>query len=225
MSVVGVDACTRGWVAIELSADGAPLAHFAEHISGIAALAPAATVIGIDIPIGLPLTGRRRAELEARAYVGRRSSSVFPVPPRAVLEAGSYAEASQISQSLTGGGISKQSYALARKILEVDAWRASAPCRVVEVHPEVSFTEMLGRPPAASKKTWAGMIERRAALAAHGVVIDSITGPATVQGATDDLLDAAAVAWSAQRVAAGAARSFPHPPEDLGDGESAAIWS
>jgi len=46
--------------------------------------------------------------------------------------------------------------------------------------------------------------------------------------AADDVLDAAAVAWTARRIAAGTARSFPDPPVILA-GEGAArvqaVWA
>jgi predicted RNase H-like nuclease len=44
-------------------------------------------VVAIDIPIGLPDTGRRQADLEARAVVGPRWRSVFLSPVRAALQA------------------------------------------------------------------------------------------------------------------------------------------
>ena len=44
-------------------------------------------VIGIDIPIGLPDTGRRQADVLAYTLVGPRRSSVFMTPVRAALEA------------------------------------------------------------------------------------------------------------------------------------------
>jgi predicted RNase H-like nuclease len=42
--------------------------------------------------------------------------------------------------------------------------------------------------------------------------------------AVDDVLDAAAVAWTARRYVDGAARSLPDPPEAFADGWPAAIW-
>jgi predicted RNase H-like nuclease len=39
----------------------------------------------------------------------------------------------------------------------------------------------------------------------------------------DDVLDAAASAWSAQRIATGKALCLPGPPE-LADGREGAIW-
>jgi predicted RNase H-like nuclease len=49
------------------------------------------------------------------------------------------------------------------------------------------------------------------------------SGPAG-QAAPDDILDAAAVAWTAHRVATGTAHSHPDPPEKTERGELVAIW-
>ena len=51
-------------------------------------------VIAVDIPIGLPDSAEpRAADIEARKLLGKRRSSVFPTPHRAVLEAPTYAKA------------------------------------------------------------------------------------------------------------------------------------
>jgi predicted RNase H-like nuclease len=41
----------------------------------------------------------------------------------------------------------------------------------------------------------------------------------------DDVLDAAAAAWTALRVSQGAARCLPDPPETFSDGLPCAIWT
>src|SRR5206468_1411244 len=61
------------------------------------ALLVEAQVIGVDIPIGLPESGARPADVAARRFVGPRASSVFTTPQRAVLEAPSYAEARRVA--------------------------------------------------------------------------------------------------------------------------------
>src|SRR5205814_787729 len=110
-----------------------------------------AQVVAVDIPIGLPTSGPRPADLAARRFVGPRASSVFTTPQRAVLEAPSYAEARRVATELTGKSIPAQTYALSRRILEVDEY-AHTDERVIEVHPEVSFRE-LARRPLRSKHT------------------------------------------------------------------------
>ena len=44
-------------------------------------------IIGVDMPIGLLADGWRDCDIEVRAFLGARRSSVFLVPPRPVLEA------------------------------------------------------------------------------------------------------------------------------------------
>jgi predicted RNase H-like nuclease len=96
------------------------------------------------------------------------------------------------------------------------------PGLLFEAHPEVSFRTMAGEPLAHAKKTWAGQARRRELLAKQGIVLPDSLGPAG-QAPPDDVLDAAAVAWTAHRMATGTAGSYPDPPE-IQDGARIAIW-
>jgi predicted RNase H-like nuclease len=223
--VVGVDGCKTGWVAVALRDGSAPAAHYLPIIDALGPLAAAADCVAIDIPIGLPSTGPRPADLLARQFLGPRRHSVFLAPVREAVEAPTHALATQAAVLLTGAGMSQQAYRLGKKILEVERWLPSAPCPVHEVHPEVSFAVLLGKPARASKKTWAGMVERRQGLEAEGIVLDGVEGAATVHAAVDDMLDAAVAAWTARRIARGAARSFPDPPVIDCTGREVAIWA
>ena len=154
-------------------------------------------------PIGIPDEGGRPADAAARKYVGPRASSVFATPVRRVLEAETYAEARGVASELTGKSISAQSYALRRRILEVDEY-ARDDERVIEVHPEVSFRE-LAQGPLLSKHRADGLAERRALLVEAGIEL-----PATAPRiAEPDLLDATVAAWSARRYALGEALPLP----------------
>jgi predicted RNase H-like nuclease len=145
---------------------------------------------------------------------------VFNVPPRAVLEAAPYAAANQLSKEQYGRGISRQSYALRGKILEVDSI-ARRDERLFEVHPEVTFAAMAGRT-LHYKKTWVGTSERRRLIRLAGIEIPDDLGGAGVVP-VDDILDAAAVAWTADRIAQGVAEAIPAEPEY--DGKlRMAIW-
>jgi predicted RNase H-like nuclease len=162
-----------------------------------------AEVVGVDVPIGMPQAGARAADEEARRFVGERASSVFPTPIREVLEAPTYADARRVATELTGKSISAQTYALGRRILEVDE-HAHRDERVIEVHPEVSFHE-LARRPLASKHRLEGLVERRALLEEAGIEV-----PASAPRiAEPDLLDATIVAWTAERYARGDALPLP----------------
>jgi predicted RNase H-like nuclease len=157
----------------------------------------------------------------AKTFVGKRSSSVFHAPPREVLEATTYREANRLSKDLFGRGISAQAYALRAKILEVDPV-ASADLRLVEVHPEVSFCAMKGRSLAFSKKSWNGQMERRDLIRSQGIDLpDRLENAGIV--AADDLLDAAAAAWSAWRIHLGLAETLPPPETDGWSGRHSSI--
>lgn len=225
--VLGVDACPAGWVAIALSA-GETRAYVAPEISSLVDHAVAdgpVAVVGIDIPIGLADAAPRQADLLARRAAGARRASVFVTPVRAAVEAGSYELAVAANRRLGGTGISRQAFALREKILQVDRWVRQTPLRVAEVHPELSFAAMAAGPLAERKVTWAGMTRRRSLLAASGVTLADDLGPAGRLARTDDVLDAAAVAWTALRILRAEARSLPDPPEILSDGYPCAIWT
>lgn len=224
MSVVGIDGCRKGWVAVELTGHGPPAAHFLDHIALVADVAPQAEVVAIDIPIGFGRRYPRRADSEARTQLTGQASSVFMTPPRRVLAASTYAEANRIAREVLGQGISRQAYGLRQKIFEVDAWLDDAGATVVEVHPELAFRAMLGRPARASKKTWVGMVDRRAALGAEGIDVDRLDVPVESAAGVDDVLDAAAASWSARRVAAGAAISLPAGSAPGAGRRRPAIW-
>lgn len=224
--VLGVDACKAGWVGVVLH-DGAATVYVAETIAALVADAEMdghLAVIGIDIPIGLPDTGRRQADVLAYKLAGPRRSSVFMTPVRAALEAGSHAAAVEVNRERAGEGVSAQVYGLHSKIFEVDVWARHAGRRVVEVHPEVSFAKLAGSPLPDGKRTWAGSHHRRRLLADAGVHLADDVGEAGRRAAVDDVLDAGAAAWTATRVATGAATPLPNPPIEYSDGWPAAIW-
>ncbi len=221
MHAAGVDACKGGWVAVVLGAGGFRHAVVASGFERLVAALDDASVIAVDIPIGLPSDRPRAADAAARAFVGPRRSSVFTTPPRAALQAPNYPMARSAAQRDFGRGLSTQSYALAPKILEVDRV-AARDSRIVEVHPEVSFRAIAGAPLDQPKKTWNGQMARRLLLAGEGIRIPTDLGVAGAV-APDDVLDAAAAAWSGRRKAHGSANSLPHPPEVL-SGTAAAIW-
>jgi len=225
--VLGADACKAGWVGIALS-DGGVRAYVHAEIAGLVTLAAAdgrLAAIGIDIPIGLADAGLRQADVLARKAAGPRWASVFVTPVRQALTVADHQQASELNRQLTGSGISRQAFNLRDKILQVDRWLPMAPCPVVEVHPELCFGEMAGAPLADSKSTWAGAVARRQLLAAEGIGLPDELGLAGQQVGVDDVLDAAAVAWTARRFAAGAARCLPPEPQRFSDQIDCAIWT
>jgi predicted RNase H-like nuclease len=212
LRVAGVDMAGGGWAVVVLEENRIDDAFRCEGFAE--ALLVDAVMVGVDIPIGIPDSSPRPADIEGRRFVGARASSVFPTPVRAVLEAPTYADARQIAVELTGKSVSSQSYALRHRILEVDehAWHDE---RVIEVHPEVSFSELAHRP-LPSKRRTDGRAERRELLVEAGIEV-----PQSVPRiAEPDLLDATIVAWTARRYALGEALPLPEGHE----GRIGAIW-
>ncbi|WP_162599684.1 DUF429 domain-containing protein [Nocardioides solisilvae] len=223
--VLGVDAGKGGWVGV-LLADGRSRVLAAPGLAALVELAretAPVSVVGVDIPVGLPDAGRRQADVLARRALPGKASSVFTTLTRAAYEATTYAEARAAQVAATGGtSASAQAWALRERILDVDGYvRGGPPARVVEVHPELSFAHLAGGPLVEPKRTPEGQRLRREALRAAGFPLPWLAaGPSY---AVDDLLDACAVAWSAARCAVGRAVSFPEVPEVFSDGIPAAI--
>jgi predicted RNase H-like nuclease len=199
--VAGVDGCKRGWVvALVPEHDDAPTAvHVVSSFADVLALRPVA--IAVDMPIGLPNTGRRACDIATRAQLGVRRSSVFPSPIRPMLDATTYEEALAIGRSIDGRGLSRQAFNLIPRIRDVDehitrrkqAW-------IGEAHPELCFALLLGRPCAASKKTAEGRAERMSAIAGvYPDALERIAEPHPGAG-IDDVLDAYALTVTARRL-------------------------
>ena len=197
----GVDMASGAWAVVVL--DGVRVTDAFRSETFAEALLVDAEAVAVDVPIGIPESGTRPADEAARRFVGPRAASVFTTPVRRVLEAATYAEARGVATELTGHSVSKQSYSLRKRILEVDDY-AHRDERVIEVHPEVSFRE-LARRPLGSKNKLDGLIERRALLEGAGIEV-----PETVPRlAEPDLLDAVIAAWTAGRYARGEALPLP----------------
>ena len=112
-------------------------------------LASRATVC-IDIPIGLSSDGFRACDRAARQLLGKRSSSVFPVPPRLALATLTYEEINLASKAQCGKGVSKQAFYLLPKIREAEALLRSSDSDNfdwLETHPELCFSSFNGAVP------------------------------------------------------------------------------
>jgi predicted RNase H-like nuclease len=206
--VVEVDGTKNGWVAVVLE-DGrfvgdlliTPIESSFDELHD-------AEVVAIDVPVGV---GPRAADVEARIFLRGAASTVFAIPTREVLEV-PYGPAL---------GISAQAHALGPRILHVTKL-AETDGRIREVHPEVSFRAMNDfRPLSYRKKSAGGAFERIALLRRHGIEMDELREAAIAP--LDDVLDAAAAAWSAHRIGRGLAETLPRPPE-LEAGRSVCIW-
>ncbi|GAB4313447.1 MAG: DUF429 domain-containing protein [Promethearchaeota archaeon] len=235
----GADGCAGGWVVAVVEPEGRLFLSTTPKLSGFLEAAwseePGRPVrLLADVPIGLPTLGEPRAcDREARRLLGRpRSSSVFPVPCRRAIYAGSYEEARDVNRRTCGKGVSKQAWNLAPKVREVDALMRSDPrarSAVRESHPELAFWALAGeRPMRHYKKTPEGRSERLGVLAEFAGVEFATRLEALARGgvghlekakqgpkpapALDDVLDAAALAITARQAPGGVA-PVPDPPE------------
>ena len=228
VKVLGVDACPTGWIGVSLDGDeleawyGGVLADVVAASEGTGPV----VCVAVDIPLGLPDTTVRQADVLVRSQLGPRRSSLFSTATRAAYEAGSFAAANATQRALTGFGLSQQSYRLGPKLLDANAFALGRSHSVVEAHPELSFARMGDGPLRASKKTWTGHHQRQDLLRLQGIDVTLLghAGEAGRHAGPDDLLDAAAMAWTARRYAEGHASSYPQLPEVFSDGLPAAIW-
>lgn len=219
MRVAGADVWKGRWIVVILEDGRFHRAFVAATFGGVLGAVPGIAVLGVDIPIGLPEPGRRRAADElARKYVGPRWHSVFITPPSDLLRAESLKKANELAKGEGREGIAAQVYALGGAIREVQA-EASRDPRIYEVHPEVSFVRANAVEPLPwSKASWNGLRHRQRILHDVGVEIpDEI--PGVGQAGAPDVLDAAIVAWSASRIASGAGERLPK-----GRRRADAIW-
>jgi len=205
-AVAGADACRGGWCVVTLPVEGEATVEVIDRLAKVAARQAKGQVgaVGVDIPIGLSDGPPRKCDVEARALLGDRRSSVFPAPVRAVLGARSYEAALARSREASGVGLSKQAWNLVPKITEVD--RLLDPTRqgrIFEVHPEVAFARLHGVPMTHLKKGRPGRDERLAVLRRHVPGIDALVARPPSGAAADDVLDAAVVAVTAKAVLAG----------------------
>jgi predicted RNase H-like nuclease len=222
-TVLGVDGRRGGWALalVRGTPARAELLRFAtvdgqDDTTALWALArdAGAGAVGLDVPIGLPATTWRTADLLAKRRLGRASARVFLVPPRAVLTAPDYAAArGTCREVMAGRGLSAQTWGIRRPVLAVDAGLAAdawARAHAVETHPELSFAALAGR-----------VLERKQTAEGRSARIDALRRwlpglvPADVP-AGDDHLDAAACAFSALRWAAGEAEVLGGDPDETG---------
>lgn len=226
MFVAGVDGCRAGWVCFKVELPS--LATSVEVVDLPALLGkhpPDLACLGIDIPIGL-LDGTRACDKAARKLLRQpRGTSVFAAPCRATLASKNHAEASATNRPRTGGGLSQQTWGISKKIKQVDD-AITPDCQrwAFEVHPEVCFWALAAQHPMAhNKKTEAGVSERLNLLRSVFPDIERHLASRPPKVGKDDLLDAAAAAWTALRRIKGEAGCICTPERD-DKGLEAAIW-
>jgi predicted RNase H-like nuclease len=205
-----VDGAPGGWVVARVGA-GRVEWSVVRSAADVLAVTAGCAAVGVDIPLGLPAGAAPRAcDVACARRLGRARSSVFPAPPREVLAAATPDAARAVARRLTGRAISLQTFHIGPRIRDWDGL-PTLPDGVVEVHPEVSLRALAPQVGFAPKKTARGAGQRVAALS-RWVDPAAALGDLPAGARLDDVVDALAAAWSAQRWARGVA-------EVLGDGE------
>jgi predicted RNase H-like nuclease len=208
MKAFGLDGCKGGWFYVCLE-NTAIECGIVASVADIVARADKEDAICVDIPIGLRDEGSnpRGCDVAARQVLGGgRASSVFNAPLRPALYTPDYPTANALNRSLSGKGLSKQSYNIGNKIREVDELMLASPkarSMVREAHPEVCFWALNDSSAVqASKKTDDGfhariqLLQKHLEQAPHCVEESLKAHPRSIV-ARDDIVDAMAVALTA----------------------------
>jgi threonine dehydratase len=233
--ISGVDGCKDGrWIAVTAilkAFDKAEVKIFENVADLISELAPR-SIIAIDVPIGLPeraIGGGREPDWVARAFLGPRKASVFPVPSREAVNAYAQGEYKQVCDvacktSDPPRALSRQAFEILPRIQQIDAILREHPAfrePMFEVHPEVSFQVMNKNRPLTEPKKFNGRIHRpgmqlrKELLMKQGFPCSFLNQSPPRGAGFDDFYDACACAWSAKRILFGTARVFPsYPPLD-----------
>ena len=217
--LVGVDGCHAGWIIAEATqGSGHVVCRRINMLDDLFSRKSKPKIVAVDVPIGLPESGARECDLEARRLLGPRRNSVFPAPIRPMLLSSSQEEASKVRRQVEGKGVSIQAFAIIPKIREVDQMLCKNTSRraiVREVHPEVSFFYMNGGVPMRfPKKNALGREERISLLRTWcGNSIDeSLVTHRQLRCKNDDIVDAFAALWTAKRIYHGESVSLPSRP-------------
>jgi predicted RNase H-like nuclease len=204
--IAGVDGCRNGWIAVVKDANGLE-ARVLRSDEALLALFRECAVVAIDVPIGLSDDGGRLCDHHARRFLGgKRASSVFPAPLRPLLAASTYPEANSISRNVQKRGISKQCWAIVPKIAQIDEIlqrHREVRGRVYEVHPEISFRAW-AQADIPTKHSAEGLAARRKLAEEYFGELPATPRPVH----ENDLLDAIAALWTAERILAGTSREL-----------------
>ena len=246
--LAGVDGCPEGWIVAYAHLNFSDT-QFVVLYDFSDVLALNASIIVVDVPIGLPAVsgfcdkGGRAAEFDVRQLLGVRRSTVFSTPSRKAVYAevgpfdslkaklAAHQRACAVAQRTSNPPrrIAIQAFSIFEKIRQVDQLLlsdASLRSRVYESHPELAFRQMNGGHPILQpKKTVEGQLARRGCLMGAGFSPTTVETAPPKGAGTDDQIDALACLFVAQRIHEGKAKSFPAPPLSDEFGLPMAIWA
>ncbi|MCT9095085.1 DUF429 domain-containing protein [Haloarchaeobius sp. HME9146] len=225
---VGVDGSPDGWVAVRYSEAGFEDVQRYDAIQELWEENSAAETILVDIPIGLAKdAAAREPEKATREKLTGRTSSVFNVPIRGVLDIEDYDEANEEQKDEIDKGLQKQTFNITPRIREVDELllddNSDATQETLrESHPEVCFWAFHGEPMQYSKtgQPAAAFWERVEVLKEvdNSFTSNLATAGETIVGwgkpelSNDDLLDAFVLALTAKQGHENDYQTLPEKP-------------
>lgn len=220
-TISGINGCRGGWFCIFEELPSRKLASkIFPTIDDLARHAEQIDIVAIDVPIGLTDSGPRACDVAARKMLGgKRASSVFPAPVRPALSAETYEDACARSFDAQKKKLPKQAWAIYPKIRQLDellSRRTDLCAKIFEVHPEVSFCAWNSAEPLIEpKKSKEGFAKRRALIDQHFStdVFEVIRARYKKRDVEDDdILDAFAALWTAERILKRTSGTLPEQP-------------
>jgi len=197
---VGVDGCKAGWLAIAVTEKGKWHMGIHPDIGTLWNNYSDASLILIDIPIGLPDKEpySRACDMTARRLLGQpRASSVFPVPCwQAVREK---PHAKWVNHRTTGKKLTKQTLGIIDKIEQVNkllVYEVATRKSFREIHPEICFWALnSSKAMFYNKKRSMGIVERLGLLSciypiSRDIYDYALNEYSRKEVARDDILDA-----------------------------------
>lgn len=173
--IFGIDATRFGWVGASIGKNTGEIYFYQKFADLIKKISSSSRIL-VDMPIGLSdkniaFYPQRPCDAAARKLLGKKHSSIFSPPCIEALYKNNYADASRINFEVLGKKLSKQSWNIAPKIRELNAflhlnpqWRG----KILESHPELAFHFFnKNQPLLHSKKTKEGITERIQILEKH----------------------------------------------------------
>lgn len=195
---IGLDGFRWGWVAVWIDDEGYDGFEYAPELDRLLSVPHKRAMI--DIPIGLPNVGRRVCDVEAQRLLG---SSVFVGARRNLLSFDTQASANDHywRHEGKGTGVSCQLWGIRCKIKQVDDFiTPKLQEMLLETHPELIFSKLIGREKLESKKSDVGRGQRIKVLINSGFcrIEQWLSWRQNTGVGRDDLIDACACAIAAR---------------------------
>lgn len=216
---LGADGCRGGWIVCVLDHGEMRIERY-DSVEALIQVYPEFDAFLIDMAVGLRTCAEQlRPDDVARKELGPRASSIFPIPCRQAVYAGTEEEKKQANIKALGKSLPKQTINIIPKIRELDEFLSNHPeykNRILESHPELDFARLHGSVVLSRKKEFTGFSERAAILKKY-LPGESFSGmwdrAKELHCNPDDLLDAICLAVTAALSSQGMCETIPAEPE------------